>query len=173
MIERDESKRYTVDNLLSKVSNSIKTFNELIDCKPFKVLMVSHRQRPLELYYIDEHGISNKVFNYMSIGTGKEIANMLCGDLDHINMEMKEFIKHAYLAIMYMDRYCSGLGVGVEPESNPDIKYIGYNDEWDIDPAEKRPQDIMQCKNYTDAKLEEVKQAFQSIKEYSHTVLMQ
>jgi hypothetical protein len=56
MIKRDEPKRYTLDNLLSKVSNSVKTFNELVDCRPFKVLMVNHRHRPLELYYIDEFG---------------------------------------------------------------------------------------------------------------------
>jgi len=46
MIERDEEKRYTLDNLLSKVSNSIKTFNELVDCRPFKVLLVNHPEKP-------------------------------------------------------------------------------------------------------------------------------
>jgi hypothetical protein len=98
---------------------------------------------------------------------------MLCGALDTINIEMKEFTKRAYLAIVYMDKYCSELGVGVEPERNPDIKYIAYHDDWDLDPSEKRPQDIVECKNYANEKLEEIRQAFQKIKEYSHSVLRQ
>jgi 20S proteasome alpha/beta subunit len=41
MVERDKSRRYTIDNLLSKVSDSVRLFNGWTDCRPFKVLMVS------------------------------------------------------------------------------------------------------------------------------------
>jgi 20S proteasome alpha/beta subunit len=61
MIERDDSKRYTLDNLLSKLSNSVDTLNELVECRPFKVLMVSHRTKPVELYHIDIDGRPSKV----------------------------------------------------------------------------------------------------------------
>lgn len=157
MIERDESRRYTLDNLLSRISGSIKLFNGLIDCRPFKALMVSHREKPLELYHIDEHGNSNKVSSYMAIGSGKEMTDMFCGTLDHVNIKMKEFIKHAYLAIMFMNNYCPALGVGIEAGNIPDIKYLYYDKEWDKEPAKDSPQDIVDCKKYTDEKLEHFK----------------
>jgi 20S proteasome alpha/beta subunit len=161
MIERDESKRYTLDNLLYKVSDSIKVFNELIDCRPFKVLMVSHREKPLELYHIDDNGNSNKILSgYKAIGSGEEMANMFCETLDFGKIRMKEFIKHAFLAIMYMTQYCPALGVGVEPERIPDIKYLYYDQEWDKEPAKDSPQDIEDCKNYANERLEQIRQAF-------------
>jgi 20S proteasome alpha/beta subunit len=147
MIERDESKRSTLDNLLSKVSDSIKLFNELVDCRPFKVD-----------YHVDDSGNSNKVLSgYIAIGSGKDMADMFCGRLDHFNIKMKEFIKHAYLAIMFMNNYCPTLGVGVESGGIPDIKYLYYDKEWDKEPAKDSPQDIQDCKNYTNEKLEQFK----------------
>lgn len=164
MIERDESKRYTLDNLLSTVSVSIKAFNKLVDHRPFKVLMVSHREKPLELYHIDESGNSNKVSSgYKAIGSGEEMADMFCATLEFGKIRMKEFIKHAFLAIMYMNQYCPALGVGVEPERIPDIKYLYYDQEWDKEPAKDSPQDIEDCKNYANERLEQIRQAFERI----------
>lgn len=93
MIERDDSKRYTLDNLLLKLSNSINTFNELVECIPFKVLKVSHRTKPLELYHIDIDGRPNKVSDYKAIGSGTKIADRFCEKLDFDKILMKEFIK--------------------------------------------------------------------------------
>jgi hypothetical protein len=42
---------------------------------------------------------------------------------------------------MYMDRYCPGLGIGVEPHSTPDIRYLSYNEKWDHAPL---PEDILE-----------------------------
>ena len=159
MIERDAVKRYTLDNLLSKVSSSIKDFNRLVESRPFKVLMVSHHEKPLELYHIDESGNPN-ISDYKAIGSGKEIADIFCGALKFDKILMREFIRHAYLAIMYMDKYCPGFGVGVEPEGNPDIKYLYYDQEWDKEPAKESPQDIEDCKNYTDKKLKRFREQF-------------
>lgn len=158
MIERDTHKRYNLENLLSKISGSIKLFNGLVDCRPFKVLMVSHQEKPLELYHIDDGGNSNKVLNgYMAIGSGKEIADMFCGTLDHNNIRMREFIKHAYTAVIFMNTYCPALGVGVEHDRIPDIKYLYYDQEWDKEPARDTPKDIEDCKNYANEKLEQLK----------------
>jgi 20S proteasome alpha/beta subunit len=108
MILRDDMKRYTSDNLLSRVSNSIKQFNGLVGCRPFKVLLVSLLENPPEMYHIDLDGSWNKV-SYESIGSGSAIANMFCSTLDHQNIKMKDFTKHAYLAIDYMDSTVRGL----------------------------------------------------------------
>jgi len=164
IIERDGAKRYDLDNLLSKVSNSIRMFNKLVDCKPFKVLMVSHHEKPLELYHIDEFGNHEKVSHgYMAIGSGTEIANMFCEGLDHANMTMSEFIKHAYLAIMCMNSYFPSFGVGVELGGVPTVVYLHYNAEWDKRPATDSPQDIEECKKYVNQRLVRFKQVFESI----------
>jgi hypothetical protein len=55
-IERDTERHCELNNLLFNVSNSIKTFNKLVDYKPFKVLLVSHQEKPPELYHIDVDG---------------------------------------------------------------------------------------------------------------------
>jgi 20S proteasome alpha/beta subunit len=164
MIERDGSKRYDLNNLLSKISKSTRMFNELVDFRPFKVLMVSHYEKPLELYHIDEFGKHEKVSQgYKAIGSGTEITDMFCEGLDYANMKMSEFIKHAYLAIMYMNSYCPSLGVGVEPGGTPDIVYLHYNAEWDKRPTKDSPQDIEECKNYVNHKLGQFRQAFENL----------
>jgi hypothetical protein len=41
----------------------------------------------------------------------------------------KEFSKHAYFAIEFMNQQHPELKVGIEPEGIPDIKYLDYNQE--------------------------------------------
>jgi hypothetical protein len=66
---------------------------------------------------------------------------------------MKEFAKHAYFAIMYMDRHRPSLGVGVEHGDIPRVTYLGYDKERDEDAT---PEDIEEYKTYTDKKLEDI-----------------
>jgi hypothetical protein len=63
---------------------------------------------------------------------------------------MKDFIKQAYLAIMFMDQYCPELGVSVEANGIPNIKYLYYNTEWDLEPTQ---QDIEWYKEYVNDRL--------------------
>jgi 20S proteasome alpha/beta subunit len=160
IIERDTPEHYTLKNLLLNVSKSIKRFNEL-GRSPFKVLMVSHLEKPLELYHIDANGKSNKVESgYKAIGSGKHIADMFCRALEFEKISMKEFIKHAYLAIGYLIEYCPELGVGVEPERSPDIKYLYY----DLREQAASDEDKEEYKNSTNKeKLEQKRQALQKI----------
>jgi hypothetical protein len=67
---------------------------------------------------------------------------------------MKEFAKHAYFAIMYMNQYRPSLGVGVEPDDTPRVTYLPYDKENDEDAT---PEDIDEYKQYTNKKLEDVK----------------
>src|SRR5207244_11135212 len=69
---------------------------------------------------------------------GSTIADNICCGLDYNKITMKDFARHACLAIEFMDQYCPALGVGVEPERIPDIKYLYYDQEWDKEPAKDR-----------------------------------
>jgi 20S proteasome alpha/beta subunit len=160
MINRDDNKRYTIENLLSKVSKSIKRFNE-IGGKPFMALLVSHERNPPELYHIETNGNWDSVKNYRAIGSGEKTADLFCKELAHNKIIMKDFAKNAFIALMYMDRYCSGLGVGFEPDGSPDIKYLYYNkkEEW---ASEK---DIKMFRRYADDKLKQFKNSLDVILE--------
>ena len=57
------------------------------------------------MHHIDVNGKYNKV-EYMAIGSGKEVVNAFCQSLQFDKITMKEFVKQAYLAIVYMDQYC-------------------------------------------------------------------
>jgi hypothetical protein len=123
-------------NLVYETAQSVKRFHELI-CKNesvFEVIMGIHNRSNSELHYIDFSGNYIEV-DYKAIGSGGETADIFCASLLYDRIKMRDFLKHAYLAIMFMDKYCSGLGVGVESGGMPDIKYSYYNQEWDKEPA--------------------------------------
>ena len=162
MIERDTTERYKLDNILSKVSKSIKRFNELKG-RPFKVLVANHRGNSSILYHINTDGMWNEIIDYKAIGSGEDLADKFCKRLDFGKITMKEFTKHAYLSIMFMNQYCPALGVGVEPEETPDIRYMSYNETWDVDPVKKKPEDIEGFKKHTSEKLGEFGQVFDKI----------
>jgi 20S proteasome alpha/beta subunit len=159
MIERDTEKRYTLENLLSKLSKSIKRFNKL-GGTPFKVLMAHHTGDASVLYCIDVDGTWNEIRDYKAIGSGSTITDNICSGLDHNKITMKDFVGRAYLAIDYMDQYCPGLGAGVEPEGAPDIKYLDYNEEKDKPASE---EDKKEYKKYSQERLQRFKQSFDTI----------
>jgi hypothetical protein len=74
---------------------------------------------------------------------------------------MKDFIKQAYLAIMFMDKYCPELGVSVEADGIPNIRYLYYNTEWDLEPTQ---QDIEWYKEYVNDRLGQIRETFERIK---------
>ena len=155
MMKRDDPERYTLNNLLTKTSRSIKRFNEIAG-RPFKALLASHEEH--KLYHIDVDGSWTEE-TYRAIGSGEKTADMFCKGLSN-ELTIKNFSKRAYLAIMYMDQYCPGLGVGVEPDDNPDIRYLRYNEEWD----RKAPaEDILEFKKLTNEKMEQFRQSFDKI----------
>jgi 20S proteasome alpha/beta subunit len=94
MIERDTDKRYQVDNLLMKVSETIKRFSAL-RCTPFKVLIAAHRGNASVLYHIDTDGRSNEIIEYKSIGSGSIIADKFCSSPERDRITMRDFAKYA------------------------------------------------------------------------------
>ena len=60
-----------------------------------------------------------------------------------------------------MDKYCPGLGVGVEADGIPNIKYLYYNTEWDLEPTQ---QDIEWYKEYVNDRLGQIRETFERIK---------
>jgi 20S proteasome alpha/beta subunit len=155
-------KDYTFFNAISRSCNLVKKFNESIypTGPKFEVLIALHRRKDSELHYIDVKGEDETVTHYKAIGSGKKTAEIFCKKLEHSNITMKEFTKHAFLAIMYMKEYCPGLGVGVESDGVPVIKYLSYNEEWDHPPP---LQDILEFKKYTMEKLDQFKRSFDAI----------
>jgi 20S proteasome alpha/beta subunit len=117
IITRADEERYKYDNVLDTMSTLLKEFNDSIGRQHsmFEMLVARHRGVNSELYHIDISGKTNKI-NYKAIGIGKLIADTFCKKLfedNHKQPTMKEFIKRAYTAIMYMEQFCSGMGVGI------------------------------------------------------------
>lgn len=125
--------------------------------------MANHRGDASVLYHIDVDGTWNEITDYKAIGSGSTIAGKICGGLDHNKITMKDFIRRAYLASDLMDHYCPGLGVGVEPGGVPNIKYLYIDQEWDKEAARDMPEDIKEYREYTNNKLQKIKQSLESI----------
>jgi hypothetical protein len=114
-----------------------------------------HLSKNTELYHIHSDG-KYEITTYSAIGSGQETANryIFSQSLQFDQISMKEFAKHAYFAITYMDQYCPDLGVGVNPDGVPQIRYLGYDDEWD---REATPNDIIEFRTFTNQRLEHLK----------------
>jgi hypothetical protein len=151
MIKKD----YTFFNVIGRASGLVKKFNESLDepSPKFEVLTALHQRNNSELHYINTKGEDETVTGYKAIGSGGKTADIFCKTLRHNSLTMKDFAKHGYLAVMYMDKCCPGLGVGVEPEGTPDIKYLNYKEEWDHHPPE---EDMLEFKKYTVEKLDQI-----------------
>jgi 20S proteasome alpha/beta subunit len=147
---------YNFDNYIPRCCDMIKALNGIARASSYslQVLIGKHQFKNTQLYFIDDKGKENKINSYIAIGSGKADADLICKNLEHNIMTMKEFAKHAYFAIMYMDKYHPGLGVGVEPDGVPRVMYLHYDKENDED---ARPEDINEYKQYTNKKLEDVK----------------
>ena len=108
------------------------------------------------LYYINSDGTTKRVQNYMSIGSGEDVANEFCSHLIHKEITMKEFTKHAYLAIERMN-YLPRSRVGVEKGKTPTIRYLEYNSENDREPLH---DEINECQIYVENNMKDFKDAF-------------
>ena len=145
---------YTFNNFITRCCPTIRTLNGIARRPALRVLVAKHQWNDTQLYYIDDKGIDNKIDDYIAIGSSKGEADNLCKSLSVHDMTMKDFAKHAYFAIMFMNQYHPGLGVGVEPDGAPGIKYLHYEAEWD---KEATPEDIKEYKQYTNQRLEGVR----------------
>ncbi len=96
---------YTPENFISESSQSVRRFNKLVCDQDsfFEVLVAKHQGKNSELYHIDFNGKPNLV-NYKAIGSGEATANNSCAVLPHKEIKMKDFLKHAYFAIEFMNQ---------------------------------------------------------------------
>jgi 20S proteasome alpha/beta subunit len=154
VINRDSKDRYTFSNYIPVASKSVKRFDKLVvdKCKhKFEVLIAKHQYEKSELHYINVDGTAIPI-PYKAIGSGQNTADMHCGKLDHKNITMKYFVKRAYYSILYMDKFYPDLGVGIEDDDHPCIRYL-ENDK-DLD-REAPKDDKIECREYAINKLKE------------------
>jgi 20S proteasome alpha/beta subunit len=162
---RDFVERYKYANVVRTMSTLIKEFNESIGRQHsvFEMLIGKHIGRYSELHYIDTAGKSTKL-DYKAIGIGKCIADMFCKKLIESiqgRPKIEEFVKAAYVAITYMERFCVGMGVGIG-EDIPKIKYLYYNQPTDY---EEIPSVFTEeCKNHANDELRKMTEAFEALK---------
>ena len=102
------SNPYTFDNIMSRCSAPIGLLNTISSRPEFSIelLIAKHQKKASDLYHFGVNGNYNTV-DYIAIGSGKEVADMLCKPLSFKEMTMKNFIKDAYFAIMYMEQVLS------------------------------------------------------------------
>jgi hypothetical protein len=122
--------------------------------------VVKHVFENSVLYYIDSDGTATRV-NYMSIGSGQDVANEHCSHFIHNEMTMIEFTKRAYLAIERMN-YIPRLRVGIEKGNTPTIRYLDYHSENDREPSQ---EEIKECKIYVENKMKDFKEAYDRLKD--------
>lgn len=156
IITRDKSERYQYDNIISTSNELIRRFNTSMGKQNsvFELLVVKHIQNNPELYHIDVDG-NPHLENYKSIGIGSRIADKFCATLTHNEIKMRNFIKHAYLAIAYMEECCPGIGVGLGDEGIPTVKYMYLQKR---DDEEAPLNHIDECKQFAKDKLREAKE---------------
>jgi 20S proteasome alpha/beta subunit len=112
---RNHVERYRYANVINTMSNLIKEFNLSIgrQYSSFQTLIAKHMRERSELYHVDVYGNATKL-DYKAIGIGDDIADVFCKKLIlNGRSKIKEFVKNAYTAIMYMERFCPGMGVGI------------------------------------------------------------
>ena len=122
----------------------------------FGLLVAKHNFENSVLYYINSDGERKRVQNYMSIGSGQDVADDFCFHLIHNEIKMTEFTKHAYFTIERMN-YIPRLRVGIEKGKTPTIRYLEYNSENDREPSQ---EEIKECKIYVENKMKDFKEAY-------------
>ena len=159
---RNHVECYKYTNVVETMSNLIKEFNLSIGRQHslFETLIAKHMREDSELYHVDVNGKATKL-DYKAIGIGKDIADVFCKKLIlNGRPKIKEFVKNAYTAITYMERFCLGMGVGIGGDI-PKIKYL-YNEDDDYE--EIRSPFIEECKNHANDELSKMTEAFEALK---------
>lgn len=156
IINRDTEDFYNFNNYIPTASKSVKRFNKLVVDKrkhKFEVLITKHRKQNSELWYINVDGTATPIV-YKAIGSGRSTADLHCGVgvLDHENITMKHFAKHAYFSILYMQKFYPDIGVGIEEDDHPSIRYLDKDQELD---NEAPLEDKIECREYAINKLKE------------------
>jgi 20S proteasome alpha/beta subunit len=156
--------RYKYDNVVQTMSTLIKEFNDSIGRQHsvFEMLIAKHIGEHSQLHHIDIIGKDIKL-DHKAIGIGKDITDIFCKKIieDGRRPKIKEFVKAAYIAIMYMERFCPGMGVGVG-EDIPKIKYLYHNQPTDY---EEIPSVFTEeCKNQANDELRKMTEAFEALK---------
>ena len=149
----NKDNQYTFENFIEKIKDSVLRFNKFV-CKTngyFEILVGKHMGTLSELYYIDKDGKAQNISDYISFGSGKKTVDIVLKNVNPKTTTMKEFARHAYFAIMYLNTQPDSR-VGVESNGFPTIIYLDYNKEWDKEASEK---DIEEFRISTEKKLVE------------------
>ncbi len=98
-----------LENLVMKLNKEYKSkVNE-----DFEVLFASKTKEHSVLYYISSQGVSEKVENFKTIGSGESSALVFLKTLWHNDITMLEFINLGYFIINLIERFDIDGGVGV------------------------------------------------------------
>ncbi len=90
---------------IERASNCIDEINKIAaSCNKIEILAVSHAGSNSVLYHINEDGYRCRINDYISIGSGQEVADTFCRSLIHNQISMKTFATIAFLAIRFMDQ---------------------------------------------------------------------
>lgn len=147
-------------NLIPTIADKLRLFNtqftKINSDYEFHIVVGRHfpDRKTAELYKITPESQSYDPLPYCSLGLGQHVADMFCKDLRHSEITMKEFTKHAYLAIRFMEKYLPHLKVGTDPNdpdnAEPMIRHLPFDGQWD-----KEPKNEMQYfKDFTKERLE-------------------
>lgn len=160
---RDYVERYRYDSVVKTMSTLVYEFNVSIgrQYSLFEILIAKHMRELSELHHVDVNGNSTKL-EYKAIGIGKDIADIFCKKIIRGGRpKIKEFVKTAYTAILYMERFCVGMGIGIG-EDIPKIKYLYYNLEDDSE--EIRSPFSEECKDHAKNELRKMTESFDALK---------
>ncbi|MFZ0514695.1 MAG: hypothetical protein WAM14_24035 [Candidatus Nitrosopolaris sp.] len=128
-------------------------------------MIAKHQWRNSELHHIDVNGAPEEIKRYKAIGSSADTADKFCAGLSFDTITMKDFTKRAFFAIAYMDQHHHESRVGVGEGCIPLIKYMDYDEEWDEE-LKQSYSDIEECRNYTNERMEKLKEGFEAILRY-------
>ncbi len=135
-------------NFVQRLSVLVRRFNQVIagDESAIEILVALHHENAL--YSIDREGRLTSS-NYVSLGSGRETANLLLRHIAFEKITMRDFAKEAVFAIYYMEQYHPDLKVGVG-KGNPTVKYLRLGSEWDTDAP---TEDFRAFREYAQSKI--------------------
>jgi 20S proteasome alpha/beta subunit len=125
---------------ISRAANCIKEINKVavLDNK-IEILAVSHAGHNSVLYHVSHDGFRSRILDYVSIGSGQEVADHFCKSIPHNQTSMKAFAMEAFLAIKFMDKNRKDLKVG----GSPTVQYMNYDNEQDNEAPPKDTKEFM------------------------------